>query len=487
MSNWETVIGLEIHVQLLTKSKIFSSSSTSYGSSPNKQASYIDLGMPGTLPVLNKSVIKKAVEFGLAIGAKISNKSIFDRKNYFYPDLPKSYQISQLEFPIVEGGTITIVDEENVSKIINLTRAHLEEDAGKSIHSDKNDCTFIDLNRAGTPLLEIVSEPEMCSAFEAVQYMKKIHNIVTYLKISDGNMQEGSFRCDANVSVRKVGDKNLGTRTELKNINSFKFVEKAINYEVKRQIEILEEGGKITQETRLYDENNDVTKSMRSKEEANDYRYFPDPDLLPIEIDEAYILEIKKSLPELPEVKEKYYRSEYDLSDEQISILLSNQDYTKFIDEVIKQSKIEPKKIVNYFIASIYSKINKDNLLLSKNSFTAKDFCLVMDSINVGTLSKNNLKTVIEESWVSKESISIIIDKYSNSNEDSDLIDKLIKDVVNKNKKQVAEYKSGKTKILGFFVGQVLKDSKGSDPSQIKDKIIKELDAIWENRNSIKT
>ena len=299
MNNWETVIGLEIHVQLLTKSKIFSSSSTSYGSSPNKQASYIDLGMPGTLPVLNKSVIKKAVEFGLAIGATISKKSIFDRKNYFYPDLPKSYQISQLEFPIVEGGSITIIDEENESKKINITRAHLEEDAGKSIHSDQDDCTFIDLNRAGTPLLEIVSEPEMCSAFEAVQYMKKIHNIVTFLKISDGNMQEGSFRCDANVSVRKKGDKNLGTRTELKNINSFKFVEKAINYEVKRQIELLEEGGKITQETRLYDENNDITRSMRSKEEANDYRYFPDPDLLPIEIDEDYILEIKKGRGEI--------------------------------------------------------------------------------------------------------------------------------------------------------------------------------------------
>ena len=478
MNNWETVIGLEIHVQLLTKSKIFSSSSTSYGSSPNKQASYIDLGMPGTLPVLNKSVIKKAVEFGLAIGATISKKSIFDRKNYFYPDLPKSYQISQLEFPIVEGGSITIIDEENESKKINVTRAHLEEDAGKSIHSDQDDCTFIDLNRAGTPLLEIVSEPEMCSAFEAVQYMKKIHNIVTFLKISDGNMQEGSFRCDANVSVRKKGDKNLGTRTELKNINSFKFVEKAINYEVKRQIELLEEGGKITQETRLYDENNDITRSMRSKEEANDYRYFPDPDLLPIEIDEDYILEIKKGLPELPEVKERYYRSKYGLTDEQISILLSNQDNVKFIDEVIKKSKIEPKKIVNYFISSIYSKVNKENLLLSNSNITAIDFCLAMDSIDAGTLSKNNLRTVIDELWNSKDSISLIIDKYTNNDEDLELIDTLIKNVIHKNKKQVEEYKSGKTKILGFFVGQVLKDSKGSNPGMIKDKIVKALDTI---------
>jgi aspartyl-tRNA(Asn)/glutamyl-tRNA(Gln) amidotransferase subunit B len=318
----------------------------------------------------------------------------------------------------------------------------------------------------------------MCSAFEAVQYMKKIHNIVTFLKISDGNMQEGSFRCDANVSVRKIGDKNLGTRTELKNINSFKFVEKAINYEVRRQIELLEEGGKITQETRLYDENNDITKSMRSKEEANDYRYFPDPDLLPIEIDDEYILEIKKSLPELPEIKEKYYRSKYCLTDEQISILLTNQDNVKFIDEVIKKSKIEPKKIVNFFISSIYSKVNKENLLLSESNFTANDFCLVIASIDAGTLSKNNLRTVIDESWNSKDSISIIIDKYTNDNEDEELIDALIKNIINKNQKQVEEYKSGKTKILGFFVGQVLKDSKGSNPSQIKDKIIKILDAI---------
>tara|TARA_B100000767_G_scaffold274179_2_gene306382 strand:- start:6149 stop:7591 length:1443 start_codon:yes stop_codon:yes gene_type:complete len=480
MSNWETVIGLEIHVQLLTKSKIFSASSTSYGSSPNKQASYIDLGMPGTLPVLNKSVIKKAVEFGLAIGGKIANKSIFDRKNYFYPDLPKSYQISQLDFPIVEGGSITIVDDENALKVINITRAHLEEDAGKSIHSAKNNCTFIDLNRAGTPLLEIVSEPEMCSANEAVQYMKKIHNIVTFLKISDGNMQEGSFRCDANVSIRKIGDKKLGTRTELKNINSFKFVEKAINYEVQRQIDLLEDGGKITQETRLYDENKDVTKSMRSKEEANDYRYFPDPDLLPIEIDDAYILEIKKGLSELPEVKEKHYRSKYGLTDEQINIILSSQDNAKFIDEVFNNSKIDAKKIVNYFISSVYLKINKENLTLLDSNFSTKEFCLVLDSIETGILSKNNLKLVIDEAWDSKKSISLILEKYSNSNEedDSELIDRLIKSVIDKNEKQVKEYKSGKTKILGFFIGQILKDSKGSNPSQIKDKIIKALDSI---------
>ena len=309
MSDWECVIGLEIHVQLLTKSKIFSASSTAYGKEPNKQASYVDLGMPGTLPVLNNIVIKKAVEFGLAINANITNRSIFARKNYFYPDLPKNYQISQLDFPIVEGGYIEIEDDCGNNKKINITRAHLEEDAGKSIHSDENNCTYIDLNRAGTPLLEIVSEPEMKSATEAVSYMKKIHNIVTYLEISDGNMQEGSFRCDANVSIRKSGEKKLGTRTELKNINSFKFVEKAINYEIQRQIDLLEDGKKIKQETRLYDENKNITKSMRSKEEANDYRYFPDPDLLPIEIDNEYILKIKKLMPDLPDVKSKFYKS----------------------------------------------------------------------------------------------------------------------------------------------------------------------------------
>jgi len=479
MSNWESVIGLEIHVQLFTKSKIFSSSSTSYGSDPNKQASYIDLGMPGTLPVLNKSVIKKAIEFGVAINGKISKKSIFARKNYFYPDLPKNYQISQLDLPIVEGGFIEITNEENENKKINITRAHLEEDAGKSIHSKENNCTYIDLNRAGTPLLEIVSEPEMRSSFEAVQYMKKIHNIVTFLKISDGNMQEGSFRCDANVSIKKVGEKKLGTRTELKNINSFKFVEKAINYEIQRQTELLEEGQKIIQETRLYDENKGITKSMRLKEEANDYRYFPDPDLLPIEIDDKFILEIKETMIELPDVKEKKYKSKYDLSKEQINIILSNSDTTEFIDQVFKISKIDAKKIINYFISSIYLKINKENLLLTETNLSPKDFCLIIDSIENNKITKNNLKFVIDEVWNRKESISKILDRFSNKNDnDEELVEKIINNVIEKNKKQVKEYKNGKTKIIGFFVGQVLKDAKGSDPNYIKDKIIKILDSI---------
>jgi len=480
MSNWETVIGLEIHVQLLTKSKIFSSSSTSYGKDPNKQASYVDLGMPGTLPVLNKSVIRKAVEFGLAIDAKIARKSIFARKNYFYPDLPKNYQISQLDLPIVEGGYIEIKDSDNKNKKINITRAHLEEDAGKSIHSDENNCTYIDLNRAGTPLLEIVSEPEMQSANEAVSYMKKIHSIVTYLKISDGNMQEGSFRCDANVSIRKVGDKKLGTRTELKNINSFKFVEKAINYEVQRQIDLLEEGEKVTQETRLYDENKNITKSMRSKEEANDYRYFPDPDLLPIEINDDYILEIQKTLPELPEVKAQNYKSNYDFTDEQINIILSNSEITNFIDKILPISKISAKKLINYFISTVYIKLNKENLNLLEDDLKPKDFYMLIELIENKTIAKNNLKVIIDELWGNNKDISFIIEKHinENANDDAELINKLIKSIVEKNDKQVKEYKNGKTKIIGFFVGQVLKEAKGADPSDIKEKLIKLLDSI---------
>ena len=480
MSNWETVIGLEIHVQLLTKSKIFSSSSTSYGKDPNKQASYVDLGMPGTLPVLNKSVIRKAVEFGLAIDAKIARKSIFARKNYFYPDLPKNYQISQLDLPIVEGGYIEIKDSDNKNKKINITRAHLEEDAGKSIHSDENNCTYIDLNRAGTPLLEIVSEPEMQSANEAVSYMKKIHSIVTYLKISDGNMQEGSFRCDANVSIRKVGDKKLGTRTELKNINSFKFVEKAINYEVQRQIDLLEEGKKVTQETRLYDENKNITKSMRSKEEANDYRYFPDPDLLPIEINDDYILEIQKTLPELPEVKIQNYKSNYDFTDEQINIILSNSEITNFVDKILPISKISAKKLINYFISTVYIKLNKENLNLLEDDLKPKDFYMLIELIENKTIAKNNLKVIIDELWGNNKDISFIIEKHinENANDDAELINKLIKSIVEKNDKQVKEYKNGKTKIIGFFVGQVLKEAKGADPSDIKEKLIKLLDSI---------
>ncbi len=479
MHNWETIIGLELHVQLLTKSKIFSSSSTSYGKDPNKQASYIDLAMPGTLPVINKLAIKKAVQFGLAINANIAKKSIFARKNYFYPDLPKNYQISQLDFPIVEGGYIEILDK-NINKRINITRAHLEEDAGKSIHSEENNCSYIDLNRAGTPLLEIVSEPEISSAIEAVLYMKKIHNIVTFLEISDGNMQEGSFRCDVNVSVRKVGDKKLGTRTELKNINSFKFVEKAINYEIERQINLLEQGGKITQETRSYDENKNITKPMRSKEDANDYRYFPDPDLLPIEIDEEYIFEIKKTLPELPDTKRNLYKSKFNLKDEDINIILGNTAFSNFLDKVFDISKVDVKKTLHYFSAIVDKKITKDDFLLFEKLISPYVFCLIIDLVEKKIILKNDFKKLINSVLNENQDVLSLIKKYSkkNNTQDSQKINELIKNIISENKKQVDEYKSGKTKILSFFVGQVLKEIKVADPNSVREKIIKFLDSI---------
>ena len=479
MSNWESVIGLEIHVQLLTKSKIFSSSSTIYGKDPNKQASYVDLGMPGTLPVLNKGVIKKAIQFGLAINANIAKKSIFARKNYFYPDLPKNYQISQLELPIVEGGYIEIQDKDKQKKRINITRAHLEEDAGKSIHSTEHGCTYIDLNRAGTPLLEIVSEPEIANANEAVSYMKKIHNIVTYLNISDGNMQEGSFRCDANVSVRKTGDKELGTRTELKNINSFKFVEKAINFEIERQIDLVEEGSQVIQETRLYDENKNVTKSMRSKEEANDYRYFPDPDLLPIEINEKFIDSIKKNMSMLPDEKRQEYENKYDLNTEQINILINNSDISNFVDKIFDISKISPVKIMNYFISSVYLKINKGNTKIEDLKISPKDFSKIIDAIEQKEVSKGSLKLIVDKICEEEDSIETIIRECSNMQGDiQENLKDIIISIINNNPKQVADYKKGKTKIIGFFVGQVLKNSQGADPGSVKDEIIKLLDEI---------
>ena len=479
MSDWESVIGLEIHVQLMTKSKIFSSSSTAYGAVPNEQASYVDLGMPGTLPVLNEEVIKKAIEFGLAINGQISKKSIFARKNYFYPDLPKNYQISQLDLPIVEGGYIKIQNDQNIAKRINILRAHLEEDAGKSIHSKKDNCTFIDLNRAGTPLLEVVSEPDLRSANEAVEYMKKIHEIVTFLKISDGNMQEGSFRCDANVSVKKYNDKELGTRTELKNINSFKFVEKAINFEIQRQIDLIEDGGRVIQETRLYDENKNITKSMRSKEEANDYRYFPDPDLLPIEINEKFIKEIKDGMPMLPDEKRVSYQEDHALTNEQINILLNNSDLSQFVDEVIKKSKIEPKKLMNYFISSIYLKMNKENLLIHDMTITPEDFCKIINAVEDKKISKGNIKQIVDILLTTKGSTEKIIKKFAKAQgDDLENIDSLIDKVISDNPKQVDDYKKGKTKILGFFVGQVLKTAKDSDPGLIKEKIIKILDKV---------
>ena len=342
--NWETVIGLEIHAQLATKSKIFSGASTAYGAEPNTQACAVDLGLPGVLPVLNEQAVTMAVKFGLAVEAEIAPYSVFARKNYFYPDLPKGYQISQFELPIVGNGHLDI-DVDGTTKRIGITRAHLEEDAGKSLHENFHGMSGIDLNRAGTPLLEIVSEPEMRSAKEAVAYMRKMHELVRYLGISDGNMQEGSFRCDANVSVRPKGQKEFGTRAEIKNINSFRFVEKAINHEVERQIDLLENGGKVVQETRLYDANKDETRSMRSKEEANDYRYFPDPDLLPVAISEEFKASIKAQLPELPEAKKQRFKDQYGLDDENSGILTSSRQLADYYEALVKESACEAKTL----------------------------------------------------------------------------------------------------------------------------------------------
>ncbi len=370
-TEWQTIIGLEIHAQLATKSKIFSGSSTKYGAAPNTQANAVDLGLPGVLPVINEQAIFMAVKFGLAIGAEIPKKSIFARKNYFYPDLPKGYQISQFELPIVSNGQIEIDIDENNKKIIRITRAHLEEDAGKSNHDDFLNNTGVDLNRAGNPLLEIVSEPDMNNAKEAVNYLKKIHSLVQYLKICDGNMQEGSFRCDANVSIRPIDKEELGIRAEIKNLNSFKFIEAAINYEVDRQIELIESGKKVVQETRLYDPNKNETRSMRSKEEANDYRYFPDPDLLPILITDETKKKIKEEIPELPDIKRKRYISELDLSKYDSNNLTINPDIANYFEETFRITK-EAKMCANWIMGDLSASLNKNNINLKIAQFLQK-------------------------------------------------------------------------------------------------------------------
>ena len=398
MSEWETVIGLEVHVQLATKSKIFSGASTLFGSSPNTQACNIDLGMPGVLPVLNEEVLKMAIKFGLSINANINSPTQFARKNYFYPDLPKGYQISQLDNPIVEGGGLEITLKDGSKKKIRITRAHLEEDAGKSLHEDFEGLTGIDLNRAGTPLLEIVSEPDLSSPEEAVAYLKKIHSIIRYLEISDGNMAEGSMRCDANVSLRKKGSKELGTRTETKNVNSFKFVEKAIQHEMKRQIKILESGERVTQETRLYDSQLDETRPMRSKEFANDYRYFLEPDLLPVVLSEDFIKSIKDLMPELSEEKEKRFIKEYKLSDYDANVLSVDSNLSNFFEEVVVRSR-NPKLATNWIMGELSAFLNKNNLSILETK---------VDSINLG-----NLLSRIEDSTISGKIAKEVLDRKS--------------------------------------------------------------------------
>ena len=475
MSNhWEVVIGLEIHAQLAAQSKIFSGASTAFGGEPNTQACLVDLGYPGTLPVLNEKAIEMAVRFGLAVDADIASRSIFARKNYFYPDLPKGYQISQLDLPIVKGGKMSILDDSGNEKIIGITRAHLEEDAGKSIHDEFENASGIDLNRAGTPLLEIVSEPDISSAREAVAYMKKIHSIVRYLGISDGNMQEGSFRCDANISVKPFSQKELGTRTELKNLNSFKFVEKAIQHEIIRQIEIIEDGGEIVQETRLYDSNLDETRSMRSKEEANDYRYFPDPDLLPVIIDEEYINEIRASLPELPSAKKDRFIESYQLKSADAEVLTSSKQLADFFEEVDKDTDIDPQSTANWIIGDYMAALNKADLDIEESKISASDLAGLLNKIADQTISGKIAKEVFEAMWEGEGSAEEIIERkglvqITDDSEIEGIVDMVIKD----NPSQVKEYLGGKSQLLGYFVGQIMKETKGKANPQKVNEILK--------------
>lgn len=474
---WEVVIGLEVHAQLLTKSKIFSGASTTFGAEPNTQACAIDLGMPGVLPVLNQEAVEMAIKFGLGTDSKIARKSVFARKNYFYPDLPKGYQISQFELPVVYQGHLEVQIDDSTSKRINITRAHLEEDAGKSLHEDFHHMSGIDLNRAGTPLLEIVSEPDMRSAKEAVAYLKTVHTLVRYLGICDGNMQEGSFRCDTNVSVRPKGETKLGTRTELKNINSFRFVERAINYEVERQINVIENGGKITQETRLYDPNKNETRPMRSKEEANDYRYFPDPDLLPLVISDELIEKVRQQLPELPQQKRARFMEQYGLSAYDASILVSSKDMADYYENVVKESGDQPKLAANWLINELLAALNKDGLDISESPITSAQLGKLVIRIADGTLSGKLAKSLFEGLLNQEGDVDDIIAKRGLTQvTDMSAIEKLIDEIMTANPQQVADYRAGKDKLFGFFVGQAMKASGGKlNPQQLNDLLKKKL------------
>ena len=474
--NWEAVIGLEIHVQLSTKSKLFSGASTNFGALPNTQACNIDLAMPGVLPVLNEEVLKMAIKLGKALNADINSPTSFARKNYFYPDSPKGYQISQMDKPIVESGYLDI-DTENGVKRIGVTRAHLEEDAGKSLHDDFDGQSGIDLNRAGTPLLEIVSEPEINTPQEAVAYLKSIHSIIRYLEISDGNMAEGSMRCDANVSVRKKGDTKLGTRTETKNVNSFRFVEKAIQYEIDRQINELESGNQITQETRLYDSQANTTRPMRSKEFANDYRYFPEPDLLPINLEKEFIEEVMATMPEMPTQKKIRFVSEFNLSEYDADLLAADKDLANFFEAVVKVSN-SPKLSANWIMGELSAELNNENLSINESKITSNQLGQLILRIEDGTISGKIAKEIFEKLWSSDNQVDEIIqgeglEQVTDDKEIESMIDK----VINNNPEQLEQYRSGKDRLFGFFVGQVMKASQGkANPKQVNDILRKKLE-----------
>ena len=471
--SWETVIGLETHVQLSTKTKLFSRASTAFGASPNTNVNLIDCGLPGVLPSVNKEAFYKAIRFGMAVNAQINQTSIFDRKNYFYADLPKGYQITQMDLPIVLGGSIDIQLEGSV-KTINITRAHLEEDAGKSIHDEYDGFSAIDLNRAGTPLLEIVSEPEISSAKEAVAYMKAMHQLVTYLDVSDGNMAQGSLRCDANVSIRKKGVKELGTRTEIKNINSFKFIEKAINFEIKRQIKILEDGEKVTQETRLYDSSKDETRPMRSKEFANDYRYFPEPDLLPVIISDQEIQKIRDEFPELPKEKEARYQGELGLSEYDSQIISSSKSMADFFDASAEKTK-NYSLLSNWLIGEISAYLNKEQIEIHESKLTADKVAMLINRIDDQTISGKIGKSIFEEMCLSGSTPDEIIESQGLKQiSDDGAIEEIIMTVINENPSQVEAYLDGKDKLFGFFVGQVMKLTEGKANPKAVNSILKE-------------
>jgi len=472
---WETVIGLEIHAQLATRSKIFSGASTAYGATPNTQACAVDLGLPGVLPVLNQDVVRMAAMFGLATDSTVAPRSVFARKNYFYPDLPKGYQISQYELPIVHDGHLDITLEDGTVKRIGITRAHLEEDAGKSLHEDFHGMTGIDLNRAGTPLLEIVSEPDLRSAKEAVAYMKTLHSLVRYLGICDGNMQEGSFRCDANISVRPLSEAEFDTRAEIKNINSFRFVERAINYEVERQIELLEGGGEVVQETRLYDPDRDETRSMRTKEEANDYRYFPDPDLLPVELEPGFIEDVRKALPELPVQKRERFESQYGLSPYDADVLTASRALADYYETVVEGAG-DAKLAANWVMGDLSGALNKASLDIGDSPVGAVQLGGLLARINDNTISGKIAKDVFEAMWNGAGDAEAIIQKRGLKQiSGEDALKPIVEQVIADNPGQVEQYKAGKDKLLGFFVGQVMKTTKGqANPAEV-NKLIKEL------------
>jgi aspartyl-tRNA(Asn)/glutamyl-tRNA(Gln) amidotransferase subunit B len=471
---WESVIGLEVHVQLSTQSKLFSGAATAYGAEPNTQACAIDLALPGVLPVLNAEAVNMAIRFGLSIQADIPHYSTFARKNYFYPDLPKGYQISQHENPIIGRGQLTIILENGEEKIISITRAHLEEDAGKSLHEGFENRTGIDLNRAGTPLLEIVSEPDLASPKEAVIYLKTLHTLVRYLDISDGNLQEGSFRCDANVSVRRSHQKKLGTRVEIKNLNSFRFIEKAIQYEIDRQIAILEKGGDIEQETRLYDTDKQETRSMRSKEDAKDYRYFTDPDLCPVVINTDYIEKIYPTLPELPQKKLVRFQKEYQLSAYDAGLLTAVRELADYFEAVVKE-KVSAKLAVNWIMGELTAALNKANLSLIESPINAQRLAGLLQRIEDNTISSTIAKEVFEELWVSNQtSDEIIQEKNLQQITDQAAISKIIDEVLIKYPQQLTEYRAGKDKLFSFFVGQAMKASGGKVNPQQLNKLLKE-------------